>query len=63
MDTCQGPDGSSSPDCSINAGAGSSEVLTPEVDAPAEEVGENGPLAKLPGNNPVTKRSRIYGKL
>ena len=61
--TCQGPEGSRAADCSINVDVGSSEKLSPQVAAPDEDVGLDGPLAKLPGNNPVTKRSRIYGKL
>ncbi|KAH8809333.1 hypothetical protein F5884DRAFT_858834 [Xylogone sp. PMI_703] len=52
--TCQGPDGFFSPDCSINAQEGSAQNLNPEVPAPPEQVGLNGPIAALPGNNPVT---------
>jgi len=63
MATCQGPDGSRSDDCSINVGSGSSEKQSPEVAAPSEEVGLNGPLAKLPGDNPVFKRSRVFREL
>ena len=63
MATCQGPDGSRAEDCSINVGAGSSEKQTPEVSAPDEDVGLDGPLAALPGKNPVTKRSRVFRKL
>jgi len=64
MSTCQGPDGSQSTGCSVNVGgAGSSEKQTPEVPAPAEDVGTTGPLTALPGKNPMTKRSRIFGKL
>jgi len=59
--TCQGPNGFYDPNCSINAGEGSSEVVPLEVAAPTENVGLTAPLAALPGNNPVTKRSRIFG--
>ncbi|OBT70619.1 hypothetical protein VF21_10349 [Pseudogymnoascus sp. 05NY08] len=42
--------------------------LDPEIAAPAEEVGLNGPVAKLLGNNPVTgtpimKRSSVAGRV
>ncbi|CAI6013883.1 hypothetical protein V2G26_003837 [Clonostachys chloroleuca] len=56
MDTCTGPNGVNDVNCSLNVGpngpgqAGPQEL---EVPAPNEEVGENGPLDRLPGNNPV----------
>lgn len=56
METCTGPNGVNDADCSLNVGpngpgqAGPQEL---EVAPPDEEVGENGPLDKLPGNNPV----------
>ncbi|RFU26943.1 hypothetical protein B7463_g9383, partial [Scytalidium lignicola] len=54
INTCTGPQGFGSPDCSVNAGEGSAQTLSPEVAAPPEQVGLNGPIAALPGNNPVT---------
>ncbi|OBT87321.1 hypothetical protein VE02_03029 [Pseudogymnoascus sp. 03VT05] len=68
IQTCSGPQGAYSPDCSINKDAGSAVGLDPEIAAPAEEVGLNGPVAKLPGNNPVTwtpimKRSSVAGRV
>lgn len=59
--TCQGPQGAFDPNCSVNANQGSASRETPEVAAPFEDVGLNGPLNALPGNNPLTKRSRIFG--
>ncbi|KAH8820776.1 hypothetical protein F5884DRAFT_745119 [Xylogone sp. PMI_703] len=60
--TCQGPNGFFDPNCSVNAGQGGAVNLNPEVPAPSEAVGLNGPIAALPGNNPVTgtpiKRAR-----
>lgn len=59
--TCQGPLGAYDPNCSVNAGQGSASQETLEVPAPVEDVGLNAPLNALPGNNPITKRSRIFG--
>lgn len=62
--TCTGPDGMNAPECSLGEGAASDQE--PEVAEPGEDVGKNGTLAKLPGDNPVTGggsskvRSRIY---
>lgn len=66
--SCTGPDGFQSPDCSINAGSGAATSLMPEVPAPTEQVGLNGPIAALPGNNPVTgtpikKRTNVAGRV
>ncbi|KFY78453.1 hypothetical protein V498_09107 [Pseudogymnoascus sp. VKM F-4517 (FW-2822)] len=68
IETCSGPDGAYSPDCSINKNAGSAVGFDPEIAAPVEEVGLNGPVATLPGNNPVTmtpimKRSTVAGRV
>ncbi|CAM1508697.1 Fc.00g055450.m01.CDS01 [Cosmosporella sp. VM-42] len=57
MTTCNGPGGVDDPNCSLNVGPNgpgraSSQPL--EVPAKVENVGLNGPLDKLPGNNPVT---------
>ncbi|KYK56567.1 uncharacterized protein DCS_03567 [Drechmeria coniospora] len=57
MDTCTGPQGVDAPSCSLNIGPdgpGRSRRQDIETDAPREEVGLNGPLDKLPGDNPVT---------
>lgn len=60
--TCTGPDGMNAPECSLGDGEASDEES--EVTEPDEDVGKDGPLDKLPGNNPVTGsekvRSRIY---
>lgn len=56
--TCTGPHGLTDPLCSITKNQHG--VLAPqskplEVHAPKEEnVGQNGPIPKLPGDNPVT---------
>ncbi len=57
MATCTGPNGVLDAGCSLNVGPngpGSSSSQTPQVAPPTEQVGFNGPLAALPGNNPVT---------
>lgn len=60
--TCTGPDKMRAPECSIRGGRASNEEL--EVAEPDEDVGMDGPLDKLPGDNPVTGsgkvRSRVY---
>jgi hypothetical protein len=70
LTTCTGLQGVNAATCSLNVngqGPGSSSNQVPEVPAIYEEdVGLNGPVAALPGNNPVTgtpptKRSRIHG--
>lgn len=56
METCTGPKGVNDADCSLNVGPdgpGRASEQELEVDPPNEEVGKNGPLDKLPGNNPV----------
>ncbi|KFX89425.1 hypothetical protein O988_00501 [Pseudogymnoascus sp. VKM F-3808] len=68
IQTCSGPDGAYSPDCSINKNAGSATSVDPEVAPPTEEVGLNGPIPTLPGNNPVTgtpikKRFSLAGRV
>lgn len=60
MATCTGPNGANDANCSLNVGPnGPGEVTTqnPEHPAPMEEVGLNGKLDKLPGNNPVYYKS------
>lgn len=55
--TCTGPNGVNDAGCSLNVGPdgpGHASTQTPEVAPPNEEIGFNGPLDKLPGNNPVT---------
>lgn len=57
METCTGPNGADDPGCSLNVGPNGTpgEVTTqpPETAAPDEEVGNNGKLDKLPGDNPI----------
>lgn len=54
--TCTGENGVYDPDCSINVGPngtpGEVTVLDPVIPAPDEEVGVNGKLERLPGDNP-----------
>ena len=61
INTCQGDGGVMNPNCSLNVGPdgtpGQAVERDPEVPAPSEEVGFNGPLDKLPGDNPLFKRS------
>ncbi|KAK4084891.1 hypothetical protein Purlil1_10111 [Purpureocillium lilacinum] len=56
MATCTGPSSAEDPNCSLRVGPNGTtgEVTTqpPEKPAPEEEVGRNGKLDKLPGNNP-----------
>lgn len=52
FETCSGPEGMDSPTCSLGGGEGGEREL--EVPAPEEDVGMDGPLDKLPGDNPVT---------
>ena len=59
MATCQGNGLSvDSPGCSLNVGSdgtpGHSHNANPVVTPQYENVGQNGPIAALPGNNPVT---------
>ena len=68
IETCTGPNGVNDANCSLNVGPngpGESQPQKVEVPPPNEDVGENGPLAKLPGDNPVTpnKRSAKLRKL
>lgn len=56
--TCTGQEGLNNPGCSIMQGQ--KTVLTPqhkplEVHSSEEDVGLNGPIPKLPGNNTVTR--------
>ncbi|OAA60040.1 hypothetical protein ISF_06051 [Cordyceps fumosorosea ARSEF 2679] len=56
MKTCTGKQGTNSPDCSLYVGpngAGKTSFQKPERDPPTEDVGLNGRLRKLPGNNAV----------
>lgn len=56
MATCTGPNGANDPNCSLNVGPngtpGEITAQVPENPAPQEDVGLNGKLDKLPGNNP-----------
>jgi hypothetical protein len=54
VNTCQGPQGAYATTCSVNSEDGSAVALNPVVPAPAENVGLTGPIAALPGNNPIT---------
>lgn len=58
MATCTGQKGVDDPNCSLNVGSdgspGHSSTQPLQVAPVNEEIGLNGPLAKLPGNNPVT---------
>lgn len=63
--TCTGTEGMNAPDCSLGSGAAANREV--EVSGPGEAVGLDGPLDKLPGDNPVTgslkmmkPRSRVY---
>lgn len=57
IDTCTGNKGVDDPKCSLNVGAdgspGHSSVKQVQTTPPYEELGQNGPLDKLPGNNPL----------
>jgi hypothetical protein len=58
MKTCTGPERLSDPICSITRIQ--KRALTPvthplDAPPPAEELGQHGPLPKLPGDNPVTE--------
>ncbi|CAG5137590.1 uncharacterized protein ALTATR162_LOCUS161 [Alternaria atra] len=54
--TCTGSQGLQDPNCSLRLGGslGSPGNKDPETAAPVEDVGMTGPVAKLPGDNPVT---------
>ena len=59
MATCAGPNGVNDPNCSLNLGgpdgSGRANAYPPTKPPPTnEEIGLNGPLDKLPGDNPVT---------
>lgn len=62
--TCTGKFTVNDRGCSLNVGPdgtpGRASVQPLEVKAPAEDVGLNGPLAKLPGNNPITGPSKRW---
>ncbi|XWW94145.1 hypothetical protein V2A60_002087 [Cordyceps javanica] len=56
METCTGKQGTDSPTCSLYVGpngAGKTSFQKPERAPPMEDVGLNGRIKKLPGNNPV----------
>jgi hypothetical protein len=59
--TCTGPNGVDDENCSLNVGSdgspGHPSTQTPQTPAPAGNVGLNGPLKKLPGQNPPTGKS------
>ncbi|GAB1198253.1 N-acetylglucosaminyltransferase [Aspergillus pseudonomiae] len=57
MATCTGLEGLNDPECSITNNQ--TRALTPiahslDEPPPLEQLGQHGPLAKLPGNNPIT---------
>lgn len=56
MATCTGPNGADDKNCSLNVGPnGTPGEVThqdPEKPGPTEDVGLNGKLDKLPGDNP-----------
>ncbi|KAG8424071.1 hypothetical protein J3458_000905 [Metarhizium acridum] len=57
VETCTGPNGVNDAGCSLNVGPdgpGRSSRQPVEVAPPNEEIGFNGPLHKLPGDNRVT---------
>lgn len=56
MTTCTGPGGVTASSCSlvVNGSPGSASAQVPQVAPPGEQVGLNGPLKALPGNNPIT---------
>ncbi|GAP82747.1 putative wsc domain-containing protein [Rosellinia necatrix] len=64
--TCTDAQGVNSPTCSLNVGSdgspGHASNQTPEIPAPAEEVGLNGPLAALP-NNKIPTGDTPHAKL
>lgn len=52
--TCSGDAGLYRSECSITHGhVGVARPHPLDVPAPAERVGQNGPVPKLPGNNPI----------
>jgi hypothetical protein len=51
MATCTGPNGANDPNCSLGT-PGEVTTQAPENPAPQKDVGHNGKLSKLPGNNP-----------
>lgn len=52
--SCTGPQGSQASTCSINTG-GSASVMKPQFPStPVENIGLTGPIAALPGTNPIT---------
>jgi hypothetical protein len=60
IQTCTGPNGVYDANCSLNVGPdgpGRAGEQPLEVAPPTEQVGLNGPLSKLPGNNPVSRAS------
>ncbi|KAK7217869.1 hypothetical protein V2G26_005872 [Clonostachys chloroleuca] len=56
LDTCEGGPDSAGCSLAVLAGgkAGQPSAQVPATPAPEEDVGLNGPLSKLPGDNPVT---------
>ncbi|KAK2605860.1 hypothetical protein QQS21_003700 [Conoideocrella luteorostrata] len=57
MDTCTGSQGVNAAGCSLNVGPdgpGHASTQPAEVPPPKEEIGFNGPLDRLPGDNPIT---------
>lgn len=57
IETCTGTNGVNDANCSLNVGTdgpGEAKPQPIEVPPPDEDVGEDGALKKLPGDNPVT---------
>ncbi|PTB62010.1 hypothetical protein BBK36DRAFT_1163344 [Trichoderma citrinoviride] len=56
ISTCTGPNGVNDSGCSLNVGPNGPGVSGPQklqTPAPTENIGLNGPIAALPGNNPI----------
>lgn len=53
METCTGKQGTDAPGCSLGFGFKRTSFRQPEKAPPTEDVGLQGRLQKLPGNNPV----------
>lgn len=54
LQTCTGTQGERASSCSVTSGVVTGGSTVPlEIPAPVENLGQNGPLPKLPGNNPI----------
>lgn len=55
LKTCTGPQKEDVGTCSITQGrAGSATPQHLDIPTPVEELGQSGPIPKLPGHNPIT---------